>query len=171
MKDLDDILTAIYRRDLSILARSTPKDVNLTDDDGRTPLMHSILAENSSADLVKLLLARGADPNIHDAGQKWTALHFAARNQNPDIVHALLKAGAGVDSIDVFGNTPLWRAVSHRPANPTLISDLLSFGADPWKKNNYDVSPMDIARDTQQKNIVLLFQNQRPKKRVLDNES
>ena len=46
---------------------------------GRTALMYA--AENASADLVKLLLDKGADPNIKDS-QGWTALNYLERNDD-----------------------------------------------------------------------------------------
>ncbi len=154
MSKLDDILTAIYQKDLQALEQFTPEDLNLTDQDGRTPLMHSVLAENADSILVRLLVQHGADVNAADFDQKWTPLHFAARDHKEEIVRVLLEAGANVDAIDSFGNTPLWRAVMTASSNLAVIKELIKHGADPYKKNNHGIAPIDIARQSGRDDIV-----------------
>ena len=146
MSRLDEVLDAVYHKDLPALGALTPDDVRLVDPDGRTPLMHAILAEHPDLAVVRGLIERGSDVNAADAGQAWTALHFAARDQSEAIVSALLDAGAVVDPVDVFGNTPLWRAVDHPSPNLSLVANLLAHGADPRRKSRHGVSPLDVAR-------------------------
>ena len=158
MNKLDEILGAVYRKDLTALEKFTPEDVNTKDQDGRTPLMHAILADDADPSIVQLLIKRGADINTFDSGQKWTALHFAARDQNEAIVRSLLEAGATVDPVDVFGNTPLWRSVMNSTPSLAAIKELLKHGADPYRKNNSGIAPIDVARDTGRADIVALFE-------------
>jgi ankyrin repeat protein len=158
---LGEILGAVYRKDLAALRRATPQDLNLRDQDGRTPLMHAILAEDADPSIVQLLIDHGADVNINDNGQKWTPLHFAARDQNEPLVRILLNAAAAVDPVDVFGNTPLWRSVMNSTSSLSAMAELLKHGADPDKKNNHGSSPMDVARDTGRTDIVALFERDR----------
>lgn len=47
--------------------------------------------------------------------------------------------------MDIFGNTPLWRAVMSFKDDPTIISELLQSGADPSKVNTSGVSPWTLA--------------------------
>ena len=47
-------------------------------------------------DVVRVLLAHGADPNARDGGDNATPLHFAAAQGNVDSVRLLLDAGADV---------------------------------------------------------------------------
>ena len=61
--------------------------------------------------MIDYLVDRGISVNAFDDGQHWTALHFAARDQKPKVVELLLAHKAEVDSVDSFGNTPLWRSV------------------------------------------------------------
>jgi len=57
------------------------------------------------------LIAAGADVNFGAGMALHTVLHLAARRDFPDAVTALIHAGAGVDSTDDEGGTPLmWAA-------------------------------------------------------------
>lgn len=145
MATLDEILGAVYRKDYGTLSRLTRTEVNMIDGDSRTPLMHAILAEDADPSIVKLLLAHGADVNAVDRGQKWTPLHFAVRDGNEKIVEQLLDAGASVDATNVFGNTPLWEHIKSPKRDPRIIQILTAHGANPNKKNNHGVSPIDLA--------------------------
>ncbi len=158
MNNLDDILGAVYRKDVKALARLTPSTVNMTDQDGRTPLMHAILADDADPSIVHMLINHGANINASDSGQKWTALHFAARDQNEAIVRSLLEAGATVDPVDVFGNTPLWRSVMNSTSSLAAMKELVKHGADPHRENNHGVAPIDVARDIGRDDIVALFE-------------
>jgi ankyrin repeat protein len=157
MSELRNILRAIYRKDFSTLERLSHADVNIKDQDGRTPLMHAVLAEDTEPAVVKLLVARGADVNATDAKQKWSPLHFAARDDKEAIVRSLLEAGAAVDAADVFGNTPLWETVMSSTPSPSVARELLKHGADPYRKNNDGVAPIDTARRTGRVELLNLF--------------
>jgi len=52
-------------------------------------------AAKSDLSQVSALLSRGANPNERDASG-WTALMYAAHNAGPEIIEALLQAGADV---------------------------------------------------------------------------
>lgn len=158
MSKLEGILGAVYRKDFSALERLSREDVNLRDDDRRTPLMDAVLAEDADPRVVKLLIERGADISAVDKDQKWTALHFAARDQKDAVVRVLLEAGAAFDPVDVLGNTPLWWSVMHFSSNVAVIEELLKHGADPHKKNNYGVSPIDLARKAGNNEIVAILE-------------
>ena len=62
---------------------------------------------NADSKMVQFLIQNGANPNIKDKEQNWTALHFAASGQKLEVVTKLLDLGAIVDTEDIFGNTPL----------------------------------------------------------------
>jgi ankyrin repeat protein len=158
--NLKEILGAVYRQDLTALENFEIGDVNMKDQDGRTPLMHAILAEDADPAIVQMLINRGADIEACDSEQKWTALHFAARDQKESIIRSLLESGATVDPVDVFGNTPLWRSVMNSTSNLAAVKELVKYGADPHRKNEYDVAPIDIARDTERADIVALFEGE-----------
>lgn len=148
MAVIDDVIAAVYRKDLqrldSLLAAGA--DINGTDEDGRTPLVHAVLDSDPNPSFIRHLLEEGAAPDIADANQHWTALHFAAQAQVPDVIRLLVEARAKVDAQDVFGNTPLWRAVMTPHPKTAVIDVLLRGGADPATRNSHGVSPLDLAR-------------------------
>lgn len=158
MDRLDEILNAISRRDLAALERLAPGNTDLTDPEGRNSLINAILEEDPDPAIVRWLIDHGSDINAHDAGQQWTALHFAARDQNAVLVRLLLQAGAEVDPVDIFGNTPLWRSVMNSTEDLAAIKELVAHGADPYKKNHHGMAPADIARKTGRADIVAIFE-------------
>lgn len=80
-------------------------DANAVSKRGRTALMLAA-ASDSSAPIVRLLMARGANPKVVDA-MKGTALHQAARGGDIDTIRMMLEAGLGVNDADFAGFTPL----------------------------------------------------------------
>jgi ankyrin repeat protein len=109
---------------------------------GQTALI--IAAHSNHADLVRLLLQRGADPNTGDAG--FSALHAAVLRGNVDIVNMLLEAHADPNAritrgepVRKYGQehaitaswkgaTPLWLAA--RFVEPPIVRALRNGGAD-----------------------------------------
>jgi ankyrin repeat protein len=90
------------------------------------------------------LLASGEDINAVD-GEGWTALHFAAQENNAVLAKILLENGASVDIQENHGNTPLFKAVFNCRGDGSMIKLLLSYGANKKLKNKHDVSPLDLA--------------------------
>lgn len=87
------------------------EDVNRVDDDGNTALGCAI--PRGQVAVVRLLLARGADPN-RDSGRgdfMEDPLPLAIRRGQPQAVDALMAAGADVSRLDCKG-TPLEAAVN-----------------------------------------------------------
>lgn len=66
--------------------------------------------------IVRILLAKGADPN-HVEAQNATALHHASCHGYQAIVSLLLRHGADIDKKDEQGDTPLHQAVIHKHEN------------------------------------------------------
>jgi len=157
MTNLDQTLGAIYRKDYAALSGLTPAEINASDEDGRTPLMHAVLEEDADPSLVRLLIDRGADVNAADRDEQWTALHFAARSGTEAIVDVLLDAGATVDPVNLFGNTPLWESITRPKSNIAVVKKLVRRGADPRKRNNLGVSPIDLARTVDRGDLVRLL--------------
>ena len=144
---MNQLIKATYRKDLSQMQKILDKgyDINTTDSDGRTALIHAVLDSDPDIEVIKFLIQNGSHINTQDPIQKWSALHFAARDNKKDIVSTLLNYNPDVDIVDIFGNTPLWRAVMSFKDDPTIISELLQSGADPSKVNTSGVSPCTLA--------------------------
>jgi ankyrin repeat protein len=144
---IDQAEKALYRGDSQALAdliANQPELIKARDRDGRTLLMLTCLAENSNVGLMQLLIDAGAEINVRDTAQQWSALHFAATAQRSEMVKVLLENGAEVDILDCFGNTPLWRAVMNFRGDKGTIQTLLLRSADPDRKNHHGVSARDI---------------------------
>ena len=93
----------------------TGADVNATDADGTTALMHSVI--ESDVKMMKLLLDSGADVNAQNAMDS-TALMYAAVNLEK--ARLLLDRGAKVNVRSKTGATPMSVAVTTVGSTPVL---------------------------------------------------
>jgi ankyrin repeat protein len=91
----------------------------------RTALMCA--AEAGHAEIVRVLLEAGADPNQTDV-IGFTALALAAENHSLRTVQILVVAGAAVNQVVTHGNTPLMLACQKGDAE--IAEVLLTQGAD-----------------------------------------
>jgi ankyrin repeat protein len=94
--------------------------------------------EKNNIDVVKLLLARKADPNL--SGSAGSPLHAAAQNGNLAAAQVLVQAGADLQSRDSQGKTPLHLAA--RNGNSHIMDYLLEKGADPNARDNNKETPL-----------------------------
>jgi ankyrin repeat protein len=112
--------------------------VNVTDKAGFTPLLNA--TAHNDIERLKLFLGHGIDVNASNvfAGKvkngdialtKMTALIFTAAHGTPDMVRALIDAGAKVNVQDGRGVTPLIAAVSSDTHDPNVVKLLLAAGA------------------------------------------
>ena len=113
------------------------------DPEGRLPLHYAALA-NSVGEIEERLRA-GDDVNLGDR-RGFTPLHFAAQQQAREAARVLLDHGAEVDSVNAYGNTPLFVAVFNSRGSGELIALLRERGADPYKTNNSGQSSVGLAR-------------------------
>jgi ankyrin repeat protein len=133
-------------------------DVNAGDLPGLTPLMMAA-GWNGNLTAVELLLRKGAKVNALSAPVmglpskngpsefgKLTALLMSAPFGPPDLIRALLDAGADVNARDVRGMTPLMLAIATDRPDKAVIRMLLDHGADPQIKNNKGETAADWAR-------------------------
>lgn len=74
MNAFEAVDTAVFRKDyeaLYELLKST--DVDPRDRDGRTPLMYAIVAEHVGPKMIEFLVDHGADVNVVENTERWTA--------------------------------------------------------------------------------------------------
>ncbi len=132
------LFRAIRERDEGRVARllrqGTP--ANLRAADGTTPLMAAAL--HGSAESVRKLLERGADPNAAN-NRGVTALLWSVTDQEK--TRLLVEHGANVDARSALGNTPLLVAASVS-GGVSVVDHLLAHGAELTARNGQDESAL-----------------------------
>lgn len=125
-------------------------DVNAKDNEGMTPLMHAVRAEDAeTSENVRNLIAAGADVNAKD-NDGWTPLMHA---RDEDIVKALISAGADVNAKNIEDKTPLMFAEVLACA-----SALIAAGADVNAKDIYGGTTLMFAVEAKKiENVKLLI--------------
>jgi ankyrin repeat protein len=121
---------------------------------GDTPL--HLAAAGYRVEIVKLLLAAGADVNARLNHRRSGPLHYAAdtcftsaawdAGKQVETLRLLLKAGAEINAPDKNGATPLHRAVRTRGAE--AVKCLIERGADPMRQNKPGSTPFHLAVQT-----------------------
>lgn len=129
-------------------------DASITAPGTREPLFLAV--GYSKANVLKLLLDRGADPNSFSSEDPPTVLHLAAQAGNIEAVQILLNEGAKVDPRDFEGATPLFRAVDG--GHLEVIKMLLQRGANTRTWRSDGVSVLDLAEGN--KKILELLQEE-----------
>jgi ankyrin repeat protein len=96
----------------------------------RTPLHHAVFGNSEAA--VKLLLERGANPNIRCEGDNAYPLHFAVEKHRLPITRLLVEHGADTigegdyHELGVLGWATAWDYIQ---PNPEMVAYLLAHGA------------------------------------------
>lgn len=149
------LVTAILNDDVEkvnyLLEREESIQI-LINEDGDTPLNVSALAGH--ADLVKLLLSKGADIEARNVNGS-TPLLQAARRGYPEIISLLLSEGANIEARDTEGYTPLLHAVDR--GHYEAVSLLLSKGADKTAHTNDGTTALQFAERNGNEEIVSLL--------------
>ncbi|MDO8311496.1 MAG: ankyrin repeat domain-containing protein [Sideroxyarcus sp.] len=114
--------------------------INETIANATTPLMHA--ARLGKIDVLKALLARGADPALLNADRNG-ALWFACFADSEACVAALIDAGASLDSQNVNGATALIYCAS--AGKTPLVRQLLAAGANTALMTLDDFTALELA--------------------------
>ncbi|WP_100484617.1 ankyrin repeat domain-containing protein [Mycobacteroides abscessus] len=152
------------------MIRGDMSDPRARDDMGRTPLHYAVMdgpegsendwkltdpTEREQArlrtaeyrfDNVYALIAGGADVNAREE-QNWTPLHFAAREDSPEVVKLLLDSGADINAINGRGQTPIMLAVASTKRSGIGVLQLLrERGADPFLKGEGKLNAIEYVK-------------------------
>jgi len=72
--------------------------LDIADLTGKSAIIHAVTRTGQDAlFFLELLIAAGANLNIQDKAQHWTALHWAMYKRHFNVMHILLSAGADPD--------------------------------------------------------------------------
>ena len=105
------------------------------------PLMKAIT--HGDEIVVKNLIQNGADVNVvvADKNYNYSALLLAANGDNPEIVKALIDAGANINAKNGGG----WTALMFAVTKPEIAKVLIAAGANVNAKNNFGSTVLMIA--------------------------
>jgi ankyrin repeat protein len=137
---------------------ATNADVNATDRDGRTPLMHSALGGGAPS-IAAALIARGANINARDK-QGVTPLSLTARRRTSGMLRLLLASGADPNARDNDGATALFEATKFGRLDN--VRALLGGGADCGLKDSRGRTAADLAMANHQNAILAILKEGSP---------
>jgi ankyrin repeat protein len=131
---VDALRDAAGRGDVAQLKSLLDENPGIINEPGgsgvRTALHQAVFGQQEGA--LRLLLERGADPNIRCEGDNAYSLHFAAEKQNLPMIRLLIEHGADAlgegdyHELGVIGWATAWEYAS---ANPEIVNYLLAHGA------------------------------------------
>ena len=145
----DPILSAVRDGDVNkvdaLLAAGA--NCNEVDGEGVSALMQAAHAGNLA--IVSKLIATGADVNWTDAAG-WSALVKAAYNPDrncgfPEVVQALIDAGANVEAPIAYGVRPLMLAAAY--GETAVVEVLLRAGADVLARNHGGLTALMMVKE------------------------
>lgn len=165
---MNEMITAIVEDDASGAKRLLESDAGLAKRIMRRPKLHQagifhwiyvgdtllhLAAAGYRVEIVRLLLAFGADPNATGNRRRSSPLHYAAdgfitgpawdEERQAETIRCLLEHRANLHLQDLNGATPLHRAVRTRCA--AAVRCLLKAGADPRARNKPGSTPFHLA--------------------------
>jgi len=139
-------------------------DVNKKDSLGRTPLHWA--ASRKHHKIVDALIKHGADPSItDDSGARPTGvvpepeLILAINDGNVDRVKELLESGANPNETGEEGIPPLFIVAKKYDIDPLIASLLIEHGADLDSTLKYSHSPLHLAANINNAEVVKLLIN------------
>jgi len=117
--------------------------INSVTADGTTSLMDA--ADHGSIDVAKYILDI---PHVYTEAKNnigWTAVMFASRRSDVDMMSLLLDKGCDIDARDINGTTPLMTAI--RTGQHDMVKVLISHGASVDAKDNWENTALMMAAD------------------------
>ncbi|MCW8983623.1 MAG: ankyrin repeat domain-containing protein [Gammaproteobacteria bacterium] len=118
-------------------------DPDFTNSDGISAIYTAAKTKTETKEVIKYLIASGANLNKQQDKYDWTAVHVASSKAYKATLKQLLSAGADPDVEDVDGDTALHLAASE--GRYTIVEVLLQYGASPNSRNAKGQTPGDKA--------------------------
>lgn len=136
-------------------------NINEVDSQGLTIVMKALLNENNQLNIndIKRLIRdnrKNIDYRIRDADSK-TLLMYAVFNGDTEIIKDIAKYGNQLNEIDNDGRTALHWAVYYNKYDAVVA--LIELGAKDYIKDNYSLTPIDIAQYEGYENIYEYLSN------------
>jgi len=129
-----------WRQFIKQLAEMVPKQLDIRDLKGQTPLM--LAAEDGDTELVLTMLKASADPDIQD-WHGMTALHSAVKSQVNSCVDALLDHPCSLANITSDGRSPMHTA--SWSGNIHAVERLLQLVPElAWQCDDQGMSPLEL---------------------------
>lgn len=115
-------------------------NINAYDQYGNTLLACALKSDKlfTKDDIIKLLIKHGIDVNKASHGK--SPLQMAVEQDELDIVENLIKAGANVNIIDKYGNTPIYAALLTN--NPAMVTALARTNINFNAPNECGITPI-----------------------------
>ena len=142
-------------------------DIDAKNKEGFTPLLLAV-QRMGNEEAIKYLIQNGASLDITDP-QGRNALLLSVDSNQRGYIGFLVSNGMNINSQDNNGNTVLhyvYNKVLENnffiPFAKDLAKDLLKEGADPHIKNNEGKSPMDLAVESGEKELIELLKQLKP---------
>ncbi|CAH3163669.1 unnamed protein product [Porites evermanni] len=158
---LIDLVRALIKGDASAIYK--------IDEEGLAPIHHATRYDH--VEIVELLIAGGADPNIcsKDENKCATPLQVAGRFNSPATARLLLVRGADVAKKSTYGQQALHYAA--RRGNLAVVEVLLREGmADANATDNENSTPLHAASQEGKLNVVRILLNHGADPRMSDND-
>lgn len=137
--------TALFRAassgnsEVALILIKNGANINLAPEGGWTPLFNAIQKKHN--DIAHALLAAGADPNQQAGNKNKTSpLEAAARNNNPEMIRTLFKAGATLEP----GSGDLCDLINYGAKHPEVLRMIVETGVDLNQRDPLQRYPLDI---------------------------
>ncbi len=156
-------IAVLYRHpeNLDEILKFNP-DIDAINTEGCTPL-HLAVRRPDNAKAVELLLQQGADLSITDPTGR-NALLVSVSSHQKEYVELLVSKGIDINSRDNDGNTalhyPLINVLENKlylPYSKEIVKTLVQVGADPQIRNKQGKSPMDLAVESGEDELIDLL--------------
>jgi len=158
-------IAVLYRHpeNLDEILKGNP-DIDVTNTEGYTPL-HLAVQRPENEKAIELLLKKGADMNIPDPTGR-NALLVSVGSHQKAYIDLLVSNGVDINSQDNDGNTalhyPLINVLKNKlyiPYGKEIVKILVGEGADPQIMNKEGKSPMDLAVESGENELINLLKS------------